>query len=184
MDAYEKNNAYGGSATAYDYSEERDERVSDGFSSAYKDPFESAFYYGAADRGIEREYVESPAVEATEEKENEDLLPSERTREFGGDRSILEDYREESEAVVAKKFKINGKAKVFIAVYAVVIATIFALIILNTTLLKRLDNAVAAKQTQVSVLQAENVELSKTLGYVSDDAVIEQKAAEMGMIKR
>ena len=97
---------------------------------------------------------------------------------------MLNDYREESETGVVKKFKINAKAKVFIAVYAVVIATICALIILNTTLLKRLDNAVAAKQSQISVMQAENLELNKTLGYVSDDAVIEQKAAEMGMIKR
>lgn len=183
MNAYEKNNAYGASATAYDYSEERDERVSEGFSDAYKGSFESAFYYGAAERELEHEFESAPSIEKEPEL-NDDLMPSELTRNFGKDRTMLNDYREESETGVVKKFKINAKAKVFIAVYAVVIATIFALIILNTTLLKRLDNAVAAKQSQISVMQAENLELNKTLGYVSDDAVIEQKAAEMGMIKR
>ena len=182
MNAYEKNNAYGQGLTAYDYSEGSNERVSDRVS-AYDDGFDRAFYYGATERAPEHEYAEPAEIEAQEEL-NSDLLPSERTIGIGEDRSMLDDYREEPTENVVRKFKINGKAKIFIAVYAIVIATIFSLIILNTTLLKRLDNAVALKQTEINELKAENDALKATLNYVSDDAVIEGKAAELGMIKR
>ena len=182
MNAFEKNNAYDGTATAYDYSEERaSENVFDS-----RDGFAGRFYK------TERE-ASAPARTFTIEREqpaerrvaeNSDIEPTSTTMQFLGRKNVLEDYREEPAVYSEKKFKINAKAKVFIAVYALVIATIFALIILNTTLLKSVDKTVVAKNAEIEALEAQNAELKNTLEYVSDDAVIELKAAERGMIKK
>lgn len=111
-----------------------------------------------------------------------DLMPSETTMGCKLGENVFEDYHEKGETV-DKKYTINTKGKILIAVYALVVVTVFALIILNTRLLKNMNAAYTAKETEISRLTKEVDDLNRELDYVSSDEVIEQKAEEKGMIK-
>ena len=196
MNAYKKINAYAEAEEAYDYSAE--EKVSTSRGSSYApdtgDSFERAFYYESRNEEQARPSVEEKPISfyladkkpepKKAETESEDLRPSATTLQFlDKENNPLEDYRAESEPNVTKKFKINTKAKVFIALYALVILTIFALIILNTALLRSIDNTVSVKQTRIEVLKDENAELRYTLSEVSADDMIAERAAQRGMVR-
>ena len=142
MNAYKKINAYAEAEEAYDYSAE--EAVSTSRGSSYApdsgDSFERAFYYDDAraekaenkpeEKPISYYFAEKKPEPKKAQEESEDLLPSDTTLQFlDKENNPLEDYRADTETDVAKKFKINTKAKVFIALYALVILTIFALIV-------------------------------------------------------
>ena len=94
-----------------------------------------------------------------------------------------EDFRSDYEVESDKRYRINTKGKVLIAVYAIVVAAIFALIILNTRLLKNMNNAISSQQSRLESLKQETEQLREELSSVSDDEEIERKAFEMGMIK-
>ena len=190
MNGYEKNYAYSDAQTAYDYDTEQTPvaKTATAYAPERRESFDNDFYYGGAnDTFLKTDdlFTEKNAAAYKKKEETEDLVPSATTMQFLERKdNPFEDYREQGESATSKKFKINAKAKVLMAVYALVVLTIFALIIINTTLLKNVDKAVAAKQARIEVLTEETAALGKTLAQVSDDSVIEQKAAEMGMIKR
>ena len=196
MNAYRKINAYAEAEEAYDYIAE--ENVSSSRVSSYApdagDSFEKAFYYDngsedkvgakAEEKPISFYFAERKPESKKEKSESEDLRPSDTTLQFlDKENNPLEDYRAQSESDVSKKFKINTKAKVFIALYALVILTIFALIVLNTALLRSIDKTVAIKQTRIETLKEENNELVSTLNMVSADDMIAARAAQMGMVR-
>lgn len=196
MNAYKKNNAYAEAEQAYDYSvEERVSRGGSSYAPDAADSFEKTFYYDAkreesnssgSGKPISYYFVDKKAeAEKKEAEEKEaDLRPSVTTLQFlDKENDPYQDYRGDEETSFSRKFKINTKAKVFIALYALVILTILALIFINTALLRSVDETVAERQAQIQVLRDNNAELSATLSRVSDDAVIEERAAEMGMIK-
>lgn len=196
MNAYQKNNAYAEAEKAYDYSaEERVSRSVSSYAPDAADSFEKTFYYEAqreeakslgSGKPISYYLVDKKAEAENKyaEEENADLRPSVTTLQFLDKESDpYQDYRGEEETYVSKKFKVNTKAKVFIALYALVILTILALIFINTALLRSVDETVAERQAQIEVLRADNAQLTEVLNYVSADSVIEERAAEMGMIK-
>lgn len=114
-----------------------------------------------------------------------DDRPSDTTMQFSSevnDENPFEPFREKGESV-DKKYTINTKGKILIAVYALVVVTVFALIILNTRLLKTMNATSKAKESEIAKLSEEVNNLYSELDYVSSDEVIEEKAAEKGMIK-
>lgn len=155
---------------------------------AYKDA-----YYDRINE--ERERSLNARYKAVGERENpyakeqmvyttDDSAPSATTMQFVSNEvaNPFEDYHKKGEAV-DKKYTINTKGKILIAVYALVVVTVFALIILNTRLLKSMNATSYAKEQQIAQLSEEVNELKSELNYVSSDEVIEEKAAEKGMIK-
>ncbi len=115
----------------------------------------------------------------------DEAKPSATTLQFASEESVndpFENYREKGESV-DKKYTINTKGKILIAVYALVVITVFALIILNTRLLKTMNATSKAKEGEIAKLSEEVNNLYSELDYVSSDEVIEEKAAEKGMIK-
>ena len=82
-----------------------------------------------------------------------------------------------------RQYKVNSKGKALIAVYAIVVLTIFALIVLNTRLLNSMNGDVAMMEERVQILQEQNYDLEQELSFVSSDNEIERKAIEMGMTK-
>lgn len=115
----------------------------------------------------------------------DEAKPSATTLQFASDEigsDPFENYREKGESV-DKKYTINTKGKILIAVYALVVVTVFALIILNTRLLKTMNATSKAKEAEIVKLSQEVNQLYDELDYVSSDEVIEEKAAEKGMIK-
>lgn len=116
-------------------------------------------------------------------KESEDLKPSSTTMQFslkdGAD--IYEEIRPKSDE--EKDYKINTKGKVLIAVYAIVILTIFSLILLNSRMLRNLDRSIDTYTSRVETLTKEYTDARSELDYVSSDETIISKAEEMGLIK-
>ena len=115
----------------------------------------------------------------TMESNDLDLIPTPTTMQFvGKDRSYIYEDLNEKDTVDEEDdqavYKINTKGKIMIAVYALVVLTIFALIIMNTS--------INEQEARIEMLQAENQELNDVYNFVSSDEEIIRKATEMGMI--
>ena len=99
------------------------------------------------------------------------------------DNDIYEEVRPKNETDLQKKYKINTKGKVLIAVYALVIATILSLIVINSRMLKSLDNSISGYAGKITELTEQYTNVNAELDYVKSDEVIIEKAEAMGMVK-
>lgn len=134
----------------------------------------------ADDTKILGENVKAPLKEF-----DEDLIPSSTTMQFESDEDndIYEEVRPKNETDLQKKYKINTKGKVLIAVYALVIATILSLIVINSRMLKSLDNSISGYAGKITELTEQYTNVNAELDYVKSDEVIIEKAEAMGMVK-
>ena len=118
-----------------------------------------------------------------------DLYPSPTTMQFVGNkdrRYIYEDFSDVEASVDEEDesaYKINTKGKVMIAVYALVVLTIFALIIMNTRLIKNMNESISEQEMRIETLMEENQALQAQYDFVSSDEEVLRKAAEMGMVR-
>ena len=123
---------------------------------------------------------------ATRETLNEDVMPSSTTMQFEKENTeVYEDLRlkNKNKNKVEKNYKISTKAKLLVAVYSLVVATILSLIVINSRMLKNLDNSIDNYSSQVSTLSQEYTVVMDELGDVMSDNTIIEKAIEMGMEK-
>lgn len=127
------------------------------------------------------EYANSDNYEEYADENGEDSRPSQTTMQFRN-QNPYELSHEEGENASQRRYKISTKGKVIAAVYAIVIATILALIVLNTQLLKNMDEQIAAQQTRIDSLIEQGQQLTETYDYLRSDDVIEQKAEDLGMV--
>lgn len=134
----------------------------------------------ADDTKILGEKVRTPLKEV-----DEDLIPSSTTMQFESDEDndIYEEVRPKNETDLQKKYKINTKGKVLIAVYALVIATILSLIVINSRMLRSLDNSISGYTGKITELTEQYTNVNAELDYVKSDEVIIEKAEAMGMVK-
>ena len=118
-----------------------------------------------------------------------DLYPSPTTMQFvGKDRKYIYEDLNDNEVVAVEEedqtsYKINTKGKVMIAVYALVVLTIFSLIIMNTRLIKNMNNSINEQEARIEILQQENQALYSEYEVVSSDEEVLRRAEAMGMVK-
>ena len=135
------------------------------------------------------EFIASVApakVDARREVLNEDIMPSVTTMQFERENTeVYEDLRlkNKNKNKVEKNYKINTKAKLLVAVYSLVVATILSLIVINSRMLKNLDNSIDNYSSQVSSLSKEYSAVVDELNYVMSEETIIDKAVQMGMEK-
>ncbi len=125
-------------------------------------------------------------VDARRETLNEDIMPSTTTMQFEkANTEVYEDLRlkNKSKNKVEKNYKINTKAKLLVAVYSLVVATILSLIVINSRMLKNLDNSIDNYTSQVANLNQEYTAVMDELDYAMSEENIIDKAIEMGMEK-
>lgn len=119
---------------------------------------------------------------------DDDLVPSETTMQFVGEERVrlyeAMNAIDDKDNYVAAKEGLSGRNKIMIAVYAIVVLTIFTLIVLNTRLLKTMDMSIDEQEAQVSELVLENTRLSERYSVVSSDEEITRRAEELGMVCR
>lgn len=141
--------------------------------------------YRPANEHYENNYAQEMSYTTDSGNSALDSEPSATTKQFrtAVQQSSPYDFAQEKNESVDKKYTINTKGKILIAVYALVVVTVFALIILNTRLLKSMNATSQAKEAQIAELSQEVAELHDRLDYVSSDEVIDEKAAEKGMVK-
>ncbi len=118
----------------------------------------------------------------------DDLVPSGTTMQFvGKDRNyVYEDMNDrldtEKENVLYKE-GMSSKSKIMIAVYAIVVLTIFTLIIMNTRLLKTMNKNISEQEARIVTLTEENAALNSRYEQVSSDEEVIRRAVDMGMVK-
>lgn len=131
---------------------------------------------------------EENVTNRTVRTDNIDLIPSPTTMQFvGKERSYLyedfnnrENHIEDDDNV---SYRINTKSKIMIAVYALVVLTIFTLIVLNTRLLKTMDDNINEQEATIQTLTEENIQLHNQFEFVSSNEEVLRRAAEMGMVE-
>lgn len=113
----------------------------------------------------------------------EDLRPSITTMQFGEEdkQSVLEDMKSSTEQV---EYKMNGKGKFVMFLYALAVTVILALIIINTGVLALLEQNAAAKREEVVSLQQTYYSAHAQIEQITSDEYIANKAVELGMIKK
>ncbi|MBE5742738.1 MAG: hypothetical protein E7360_05455 [Clostridiales bacterium] len=128
-------------------------------------------------------FVEEAPVE--DKVENVDLKPTSTTMQFekSEQNDIYEEINAKRDLKEEKGYKINAKGKVLIAVYALVVVTIFSLIVLNSRMLRNLDNSIDNYSAQVQTLTEQRNEVYNELSEVMSDDVVIEKAVQMGMEK-
>lgn len=118
------------------------------------------------------------------EEETVDTMPSSTTMQFSKDEDaeLYEEIKSKSKANVEKNYRINTRGKILIAVYALVVVTIFSLILLNARMLRDLDGSIENYSAKVEELVDSKVRLTEQLDNARSDDTIIAKAQQMGMV--
>ena len=155
------------------------------FNDAIAKNFENLLYFHGEKEVVEEAPVEVEAVATTAEPtqvEEADLCPSSTTMQFREEDAAVEIYHDIKREATAS-YKINTKGKLLIAVYTLVIVTLFALIMLNTRALKTLDQDIAQMNSEVVSLQTQAAELGEEVEYLSsNENIIDRAKNELNMV--
>ncbi|PWM76002.1 MAG: hypothetical protein DBX59_00205 [Bacillota bacterium] len=137
-------------------------------------------------RAQERVRMAAVQVEEKPQVAEETLVtPSGTTMQFKTD-NVGELYNdlEKQQVKENQKFRLNAHGKLLAAIYAIVVVTILALIIINTSVLASIRNNNAEKAAMLAEKQAQYAKVLEEYNYVSsDDYVIKQATDEYGMVK-
>lgn len=129
-------------------------------------------------QAFDQAYAGEATAQATAEEA--DLMPTATTIQY---RNEL--YRDEQRTAVEEKraHGLTAKGKLLMAVYAVVVVIIMALIIVNTSVLKRAGNEIAAQEARLSEVAAQSQALQDEIDHLTDPDTIIERAAELGMTR-
>ncbi len=128
----------------------------------------------------EQAAYEQPA-QAYAEEASEDLTPTMTTIQYRTDL-----YREEQRAATEEKkgYSMTAKGKLLMCVYAIVVAVVLALIIINTSVLNNLDSSIAAREAELSSVAAQAQALQDEISELtSAESIISRAEEELGMIR-
>lgn len=124
----------------------------------------------------------APAIEI----DTGDITPSGTTMQFKTENvgELYNDLAKKNEEKESSKYRMNARGKLLIAVYAIVVVTILALIIINTSVLASIRNSNAESAALLAQKQAEYERVMEEYDYVSsDEYVINEATGEYGMVK-
>ena len=138
--------------------------------------------------------MEAEEVAAAEEKaeteqkvkaySDDDIRPTTTTTQFiDGDPQVFNDA-EKSKDVQKSTYRLNGKGKLVVVMYALVVTVILALIVLNTGVLRSLSKEVSALEesynAQLSALSQQSAEIAE----MSSAEHVIPMAEDLGMVLR
>lgn len=125
--------------------------------------------------------TEVETVEAVQDCLDEDIRPTSTTMQFGDDADV--DIRNEAKTLVKneKSFALSTKGKIIIALYSVVVALVFALIIINTTMLSAIRGDISSARVKLNNVRVEYQESLDRLQDLED--LVPERAEELGMIR-
>lgn len=136
----------------------------------------------------EREEAAAPKAEAVAQKtvcSEDDIRPTKTTTQFiEGDPQIFNDAQRSKE-IEKDGYKLNAKGKLIVVLYALVVTVVFALIVLNTGILKTLtsdvDNLSKIYEAKVAAVQEQNAIIEE---ISSPEHVMQIAENELGMVLR
>ena len=114
---------------------------------------------------------------------DEDIRPTTTTTQFiDGDPQIFNDAAK-SKDEQKSSYRLNGKGKLVVVMYALVVTVILALIVLNTGVLKALSKEVAALEETYSAKVSALAELNAEIEEISSpDHILNIAENELGMV--
>lgn len=129
---------------------------------------------------IEEQKEEAPVIALSDE----DIRPTSTTMQFGEDiESIREEMKMEREEEKTD-YRLNGKGKIAVVLYSLVITVILALIVMNTGMLSRLNEINAAKTAELSMAMSKYSAVMEEINAISDSSYIANVAENnYGMVK-
>lgn len=131
----------------------------------------------------ETEVVDEVRVESVSE---EDINPTSTTMQFGDadNAQIFNDMARQKEEQ-SESYRLNAKGKLVVVLYAVAVALILTLIVLNTGVLAMLSKSQQETAAALSASVSEyNAVVAEIDAVSSDENVIEMAEKEFGMIKK
>ena len=130
----------------------------------------------------EQPVYEQPAQQtAYAEEASEDLTPTMTTIQY---RSDL--YRDEQRVAKEeeKGYSMTAKGKLLMCVYAIVVAVVLALIIINTSVLNNLDSSISAREAELNSVMTQSQALKDEIAELtSDSSIISRAEEELGMVR-
>lgn len=130
----------------------------------------------------EEKVEEVQEVKAEASLQEDDIRPTLTTMQFGDaqiDQVRAEMRTEEKER---KQYRLSGKGKMAIVLYALTVVVVLALIILNTGVLSSLNKKNLESLTTVGQLEAEIESLNAEINTY-DDAFVSKTAEQWGMVR-
>ncbi len=114
---------------------------------------------------------------------DEDIRPTSTTMQFGDDIEQIREEMKKSEEIEDSSYRLNGKGKIAVILYSLVVTVILALIVLNTGILATFS----AKESAISEkLDAKIVEYNKIVENIdnisSPDYIINVAQNQYGMV--
>ena len=113
-------------------------------------------------------------------EETEDLRPTATTIQY---RSDLFENEKQTVSEEKKRYSLTAKGKLLMAVYALVVVVILALIIVNTSVLRTLDQDVAAQEARLSEVMAEQSDVQSYIDEITSDDYIISWAEDNGFVR-
>ena len=108
---------------------------------------------------------------------DEDIRPTSTTMQFGNDgkETVLKDMEKQKDEAA---YKLNGKGKLVVFLYALAVVVVLALIILNTGVLSVLSQINSAKAETLAQKQGEAAAIYNEIEEVSSDEYVIRLAEE------
>ena len=116
---------------------------------------------------------------------DEDIKPTSTTMQFGEDiEGIREEMKMERNSSETERISLNGKGKLAIVLYSLVVSVILALIVINTGMLAKLSDINKAKANELNASIEQYAAIVSEIDSISDSNYIAGVAEnELGMIK-
>ena len=80
-----------------------------------------------------------------------------------------------------EEFRLSSKGKVLIAIYSLVVAIILSLIIINSRMLKSLDNSISSYKQKADEINAEVSRIEAEIADITSEETIGEWALKHGM---
>lgn len=118
---------------------------------------------------------------------DEDIRPTSTTMQFGDgdiDQMYKEMNKQQTSEEASSGYKLNGKGKLILVLYALAVTVILALIVINTGVLASLSNTNQAKVAELNATMEEYNVLSAEIDSISNsDYIIDVAQNKYGMVK-
>lgn len=129
----------------------------------------------------ETESIEQSTISAYSD---DDIRPTTTTTQFiDGDPQIFNDA-EKSKSETRSAYKLNGKGKLVVTLYALVVTVILALIVLNTGVLRSLAKEVSALEDTYNAQVVALAEQDAEIAEISSAEHVVPLAEDLGMVLR
>jgi len=138
--------------------------------------------YDKVDESVIEEVPDVVDMSLEQEQSEEDIRPTSTTLQFNVS-DVKEMYNEMDKTAVKKEsYHLSSKGKLVVVLYALAVAVIMALIMINTGVLASLSRTNEVKREELNDLVSEYSTLNETVESISSNEHVLEIAGDYGMV--